>query len=98
MTHAAAERNGHAALVSARARIAKELLATEAAPTMLGTIALHEHQRSAVTRIRTLLGLTKGALLADATGLGKTFVALAVAAGAERPLVIAPASLLEAWQ
>lgn len=37
-------------------------------------------------------------MLADATGLGKTFVALAVGAGVERLLIVAPAALVEAWR
>ncbi len=39
-----------------------------------------------------------GALLADAVGLGKTFVALAIARAYERVDVIAPAGLLSMWR
>jgi len=37
-------------------------------------------------------------MLADATGLGKTFVALAIAARLERALIVGPAVLGSAWQ
>ncbi|MFL5612693.1 MAG: helicase-related protein [Gemmatimonadaceae bacterium] len=98
MTARAAEQRWEEALAGARARIARELLLVDDVPRMLGAVALHAHQRTAVARIRTLLHLTNGALLADGTGLGKTFIALTVAAEVQRPLVIAPASLLDSWR
>jgi len=67
-------------------------------PSRIGTITLHAHQRAAADRLREIIDVERGALLADATGLGKTYVALAVAAGmARRPLVIAPAALRAMW-
>lgn len=98
MTRPAAEGKWNEALINARACIARELLSSHAVSAMLGAVALHPHQQTAVARLRTLLRLTNGALLADGTGLGKTFVALAVAAEVGHTLVIAPASLLDSWQ
>ncbi len=40
----------------------------------------------------------RGALLADEPGLGKTFVALAVASRYRAPLVVAPAALVAMWR
>lgn len=84
-------------LDSARARIANEILAAELPPATLGELTLYPHQRRAVARIHKLLRLAGGAMLADATGLGKTFVALAVGATVERLLIVAPAALIDAW-
>jgi superfamily II DNA or RNA helicase len=85
-------------LTQARARLAHEILDAESAPDVVGDVTLHLHQRRAVARVRTLLNTAGGALLADSTGLGKTFVALATAAGVKRTLIIAPASLAESWR
>ena len=87
-----------ALLDSARARIAEEILSAELPPAALGALTLYPHQQRAVARVRRLLRLAGGAMLADATGLGKTFVALAVGDGVERLLIAAPASLLNAWR
>src|SRR5687767_6771692 len=51
----------------------------------------------AVARLRAMLDLSGGALLADEAGLGKTYVALAIAHTARSPLVIAPAALRPMW-
>ena len=67
-------------------------------PHQLGTITLHPHQRTAVTRLRAALHQDRGALLADETGLGKTYVALALVAESQHPLVITPASLRPMWR
>jgi len=85
-------------LAHARARFAHEILDAESVPEIIGDVTLHLHQRRAVARVRTLLNTAGGALLADSTGLGKTFVALATAAGVERTLIIGPASLAESWR
>ena len=69
-------------------------LAPTASVTTLGRIMLLPHQEAAVRWLRSRLSRFGGALLADPPGLGKTYVALAVAS--ERgvtPLVIAPAAL-----
>lgn len=63
----------------------------------LGDIRLQPHQVDAVCRLLTLLGRDGGALLADATGLGKTFVAIAVARRYTRPLVVVPAAIRSMW-
>ena len=85
-------------LDSARARIANEILAAELPPARLGELTLYPHQRRAVARVRQLLRFAGGAMLADATGLGKTFVALAVGAAVERLLIVSPAGLVEGWR
>ena len=63
----------------------------------VGNITLHPHQWSAVTRIRRSITRCGGALLCDRVGLGKTYVALAVAANFDRVAIIAPASLAPMW-
>ncbi len=63
----------------------------------LGSVSLQPHQMAAVREIRTLITGFGGALLADEVGLGKTFVALALASEARRPLVIAPMGLRGMW-
>lgn len=62
-------------------------------------IDLAPHQRSAVDRILTLLDRYGGAILADEVGLGKSFVAAAVAAAMPAYAIelIVPASLIEQW-
>lgn len=79
-----------------RSIIAHRWLEREPAST-LGTVTLRPHQREAVARARTALAEHGGALVADDVGLGKTFVALAVAADAHDPLVVAPAALRAMW-
>ena len=63
-------------------------------------IELAPHQREAVDRIRILLDRYQGAILADEVGLGKSFVAAAVAAAlsANAIEVIVPASLVDQWK
>lgn len=68
------------------------------APTHIGEVTLHPHQQAALDRLRPMLDELGGAMLADDVGLGKTYVALALAATAGRPLVIAPASLRPMWR
>ncbi|HEX6630159.1 MAG TPA: DEAD/DEAH box helicase, partial [Gemmatimonadaceae bacterium] len=64
---------------------------------VLGDVTLLPHQVEAVARLRVALDEFGGALLADETGLGKSFVALALAREARRALVVAPAGLRAAW-
>lgn len=71
---------------------------TDADSRELGDITLHAHQRSAVARLRRTLPRFGGALLADDVGLGKTFVALAVARTYGHACVIAPATLRATWR
>ena len=62
-------------------------------------IELAPHQIEAVDRVGALLDRFRGALLADEVGLGKSFVAAAVAAAHRGEIeVIVPASLVEQWQ
>lgn len=65
---------------------------------VLGTVTLRKHQCEAVRRLRDILARHGGALLADEVGLGKTFVALALAADMEQPVVVAPAALRTMWR
>src|SRR5688572_18992838 len=66
-------------------------------PTAFGDVTLHAHQREALARITRMLDEHRGALLADDVGLGKTFVALAVAREARSPVVVAPAAIRDQW-
>ena len=56
------------------------------------------HQFDAARRLAGALLTFRGALLADATGLGKTYVALSVATRYRAPVVIAPAALVSQWR
>ena len=67
------------------------------APMTIGAVTLRAHQRSAVARLRAVMQEFGGALLADDAGLGKTYVAAALARDATRPLIVAPASLRSMW-
>jgi hypothetical protein len=64
----------------------------------LGGIRLRSHQTEAVRRILAAIDAHGGALLADAPGLGKTFVALAVARVFGGATVAAPAALRGQWR
>ncbi len=63
-------------------------------------IELAPHQHSAAERLLLLLDRFRGAILADAVGLGKSFVAAAVAASMPRDAieVIVPAQLVAQWR
>ena len=78
------------------------LYARALAPThttiTLGQITLLPHQASAVRWLQHRIARYGGALLADPPGLGKTYVALAIAhLRHTRPLIIAPAALRSRW-
>jgi superfamily II DNA or RNA helicase len=64
----------------------------------LGGIVLRPHQRDAIDRLRRTLTEYRAALLADDVGLGKTYVAIALAAEARQPLIVGPAALRAMWQ
>jgi hypothetical protein len=64
----------------------------------LGSITLLPHQVSAVQRLHAAIDEFHGALLCDEVGLGKTYVALAVARSFSRRLVVAPAALGPMWR
>jgi len=60
---------------------------------------LAPHQVPAVARLRAILARYGGALLADAVGLGKSYVALAVALGTGKPFaLVVPAVLVPQWR
>ena len=81
-----------------RAIIAASVLGGNDAPVELGSVTLWEHQREAVARLRAAIDEFGGALLADEVGLGKTYVALALAARYRSPAVVAPAALRTMWE
>jgi superfamily II DNA or RNA helicase len=62
---------------------------------------LAEHQRIAAARAKAVLAARRGVILADEPGLGKSFVAAAIAAEAQRAgavvEVIVPAGLVAQW-
>ncbi len=64
----------------------------------LGSVSLRPHQESAAARIKAALAEFGGALLSDQVGMGKTFVALAVAREHNVTLVVAPAILKDMWR
>ena len=86
--------------LSARAAIARAWLGADVAATTvsLGNITLRPHQADGVARLRAALAEYGGALLADETGLGKTYIAAALIAEAKHPLVVAPSALLPMWR
>ena len=59
---------------------------------------LYPYQADAARRIAGSLAVFQGALLADAVGLGKTYVSLAMAGRYRRTLAVVPASLLSQWE
>ncbi len=71
---------------------------THTSTATLGEITLRPHQTHALTRIRKIIREFHGALLADEVGLGKTYVALALAAEYDHTEIIAPAPLLPMWR
>jgi superfamily II DNA or RNA helicase len=81
-----------------RALMARLWLGERRSEPRQGSIVLRPHQRSALDRIRRMLREHGGALLADDVGLGKTYVAAALAREYERVLVVAPATLRGMWQ
>ncbi len=81
-----------------RARIANLFLGERPVDITLGEVALHQHQVSAVSRIRMAIREFSGALLCDEVGMGKTFVAAAIARQYEAPLIVAPAALAQMWR
>jgi len=83
----------------ARCALQARALHTPDAPITIGSVTLLPHQVAAVHWLQHRITRYGGALLADPPGLGKTYVALAVAAQRRnRPLVIAPAALRPRWQ
>lgn len=77
--------------------VARAWLAHARVDPRLGSVVLAPHQVEAVARLRDLLDEFGGAVLADEAGLGKTYVALAIAREAAAFRVVAPASLRDMW-
>lgn len=77
--------------------IARAYLTAPAVGAQLGDVRLQPHQVDAAARLLALLQERNGAMLADATGLGKTFVAIALARLLAPALVAVPAALRPMW-
>ncbi|MFN2602362.1 MAG: SNF2-related protein [Gemmatimonadaceae bacterium] len=80
--------------------IARQFLGEEhdrSDPIHLGGVTLHPHQAVAVRRLREAMDEFGGAILSDEVGMGKTFVALAIAKEFSRTLIVAPAALRDMW-
>ena len=80
-----------------RARIAQLILGEIPRDEKIGAVSLQPHQLSAVSRIERAIDEFGGALLCDEVGMGKTFVATAIARPYARRLVVAPAALSQMW-
>jgi superfamily II DNA or RNA helicase len=90
-------------LIRADPRVVKQVMARSflEAPVIdaqLGAIELAPHQVDAASRLMAMLDERGGAILADATGLGKTYVAIAVARLLGPAVVVAPAALRSMWR
>ena len=86
-------------LRAAQSRMARALLGGDhAVDPRLGELTLRPHQITAVGRLLEIIASHRGALLADAVGLGKTYVALAIAREYEHATIICPAALRGMWQ
>ena len=81
-----------------RSRIARLILAESSSRSRVGDILLQPHQISATTRLQAALEQFNGALLCDDVGMGKTYVATAVAQQYARCVVVAPAALVSMWR
>lgn len=81
-----------------RSRIARLILAESPSQATVGSISLQPHQISAATRLRAALDQFGGALLCDDVGMGKTYVATAIAQEYARRLVVVPAALTPMWR
>ena len=88
---------GLSSATAVKAVIAEVFLGPPLPQQNLGTVTLRPHQASAVNRLRSAIGAFGGALLCDEVGMGKTFVAAAIAKDYHSPLIVAPASLRTMW-
>ena len=84
--------------VVVRRLMATAYLASPAVTATQGEVQLAPHQVDAASRVTALLAQCGGAVLADATGLGKTFVAIAVARLHQPAVIVAPAALRGMWR
>jgi len=95
-------RGGAASARAVASRAARALLdgpALETAAPEAWPPWLAPHQIPAAQRLRTILARHGGALLADAVGLGKSYVALAVAIAQAEPFaLVVPAVLVPQWR
>ena len=87
-----------ASLSDVQARIAEVILGEPSGAANLGSITLHSHQAIAVQRLKESIDRFNGALLCDEVGMGKTYVALAVARKFATTMVVMPAALVSMWQ
>lgn len=86
-------------LAIAKSRLARAFLGGDRdVDPRLGELTLRPHQLTAVGRLLEIIESHRGALLADAVGLGKTYVALAVARAHRSAIVICPAALRGMWE
>ncbi len=81
-----------------RALISEIVLGDVPKVSSLGQIELHNHQASALRRLNEALDRFNGALLCDEVGMGKTYVAIAVARRFASSTVVAPAALVPMWK
>src|SRR5207245_2933071 len=80
-------------------RAARALLDLPEGPCASWPSWLAAHQRPAADRLTAILERYGGALLADAVGLGKSYVALAVALARSEPLsLVVPGVLVPQWR
>src|SRR6266545_4918710 len=84
---------------AARALLDGPSLAPQAAAASHWPAWLAPHQVPAAERLTAIIARHGGALLADAVGLGKSYVALAVALARQEPLaLVVPAVLVGQWR
>ncbi|HMH85130.1 MAG TPA: DEAD/DEAH box helicase family protein, partial [Gemmatimonadaceae bacterium] len=81
-----------------RSRIAQVVLGGDQTCARLGGITLRPHQQSAVGRAEAALEEFGGVLIGDDVGMGKTFVATAIARRYAQSLIVAPAALASMWR
>ena len=84
-------------LETARAMIASAVLGDAQREQSVGPVVLRPHQADAVARVERLLRTHRGALVADDVGLGKTYVALAVARD-RNVVIVCPAAIVPMWR
>jgi superfamily II DNA or RNA helicase len=86
-----------APLSRVRGAIAHAVAGASPRSQTLGGVVLRPAQLEAAQRAQGAIARHGGVLIADDVGSGKTFVALAIAAEYQRPLVIAPVVLRTMW-
>ena len=81
-----------------RAHAFAESLVAAHVDATLGSVLLRPDQVDTARRVRSMLLVEGGCLLADDVGTGKSYVALAIAREWKHPLVVLPASLRSTWE